>query len=320
MRFFFHADVPRVGTAGLDLPLPRYGQIVAPVLLAVALAAVRAPACVQRGKAVQEAPRLLGQPSTPGLLLLSHGSTLFCQLEQRCAPSLPCVHNKWRRLATWTLTPLLKGFWNSEVARAAGNCQKSPAQRKFTPPNGRSCVASPSASCGPRAFANYQPPESSVLDEFVGAKLRLSALGALTCSSANERSVFPSISAAWVFCEAKYTNSCPCVHPHIPSKKPRSHLRFWLFRPGHTVQEGAAAKGLVLCLLARFPQAATTACRKACCSVLGRASAGVVQPVNSACAARGPPLAPHRNWRATAGLCCALQGPCGWSAGSRRPH
>lgn len=49
----------------MDLPLPR--QSVAPVPLAVALAAVRAPTYVQRGIAAQEAPHFLGQLPIPGL-------------------------------------------------------------------------------------------------------------------------------------------------------------------------------------------------------------------------------------------------------------
>ena len=76
-----HADVPcamcgdcQIGSPAATLRPTRS------VLLAVALAAVRAAtACVQRGKAVQEAPHLFGQPSMPGLACkstwLSHGST-----------------------------------------------------------------------------------------------------------------------------------------------------------------------------------------------------------------------------------------------------
>ena len=189
-------------------------------------------------------------------------------------------------------------------------------------------------------------------------------LGALTCSSANECSVFPSISAAWVFCEAKYTNSCPCIHPHISSKKPRSHLRVWLLpapgTPCKKARSGSLRKGLSLPAgsdLSR-PAKRPAALRWAVPECWGRASCAAIAqlPVHSACrtrtpppaeralrsaapavhlllrlrglpwdlgplrTVRGPPLAPHRHWCATAGLCCALRGPCGWSTGSRHPH
>ena len=67
---------------------------------------------------------------------LSHGSTQRCSFvssNKRCAPSSPCVQNK---------RPFAEGGLEQRGGTRRGERQKSPAQRKFTPPNGRSCVVS----------------------------------------------------------------------------------------------------------------------------------------------------------------------------------
>ena len=103
-----------------------------------------------------------------------------------------------------------------------------------------------------------------------------------------------------------------------------------LARPGNTkARSGSLRKGLSSASSRTSRrQRSITACKKDCCSGLGRVSVLGSCKLRSHCAAacalslpythaaagctRGPPPAPHRNWCATAGLCCALQGPCGW--------
>ena len=180
------------------------------------------------------------------------------------------------------------------VALTGGNCHKSPVKMMLRPPNGLSSppgrsfhVSRSLVDCCSRfsRVANISSPTvedssttshrrrwylancSGVLVFFARAVL------VFTWILANECSVMPAISAAWVFCGAKYTNSCWCCHPHKSSKKARNHLRVWVLpapgTPWNTARKGSLRELSACSSWDSVRQRSTTARRNFSCSAVG---------------------------------------------------